>query len=231
MFSLAPSLMCADLLQLGHEVRELERAGVEFFHLDVMDGHFVPNLGLNFDLIRQVKSFTSVPIDVHLMVDTPEDYVQIIGDLKIPYVSFHIEATCNPIRLARAMKAVGAKVGIALNPSTPVGALQYMLHEIDYVLAMTVEPGFTGQRFIASMFDKVDTIRKALEKVRPGIPIEVDGNLDIETSSRCIERGATILVGGTSSIFRREHGLHSDCITFRKKVEQLSEQSKRSMPA
>lgn len=228
MFSLAPSLMCADLLQLSHEIRQLERAGVEFFHLDVMDGHFVPNLGLNFDAIRQVKGFTSVPLDIHLMVDAPEHYVQMVETLNIPYVSFHIEAARNPIRLARAMKAAGARVGIALNPATPVGALQYVVHEVDYVLAMTVEPGFAGQKFILSMYDKVYAIRRILDQIHPGIPIEVDGNLNVETSYRCIEVGANILVAGSSSIFRRERDLYSDCISFRENVEQLRKQGKCS---
>lgn len=220
MFSIAPSLMCANLLQLEQEVRELERAPVEFFHLDIMDGNFVPNLGLSLDLAKQLKSITEVPLDVHLMVQNPEEYGQQIAAIGIQFVSFHVEATRSPIRLARSLRAGGAQVGIALNPATPIDVLREIVHEFDYVLAMTVEPGFAGQRFISSMYDKVRRIRELLDEVRTGIPIQVDGNLDVHSSSRCIELGATMLVGGTSSVFRREKGLLLDCLTFRQQVEQ-----------
>lgn len=228
MFSIAPSLMCANLLEMGREVRELERAGAHYFHIDVMDGHFVPNLGLNFDLVRKLRNITAVPLDVHLMVDTPEDYVGIVESLKVPCVSFHLEASRNPIRLARAFRAVGAKAGIALNPATPASAIQYLLHEIDYVLVMTVEPGFAGQKFIASMYDKIGELRAMVEPVQPRIFIEVDGNLNAETSSRCIERGASILVGGTSSVFRRQAGPHADFLSFRDEVEHLLTRSRNA---
>ena len=224
MFSIAPSLMCANLLELEQEVRELERAGAEFFHIDIMDGHFVPNLGLNFDLVRQLRSLTAVPLDVHLMVDVPEDYVRMAETLGVPYISFHLEASRNPIRLARAYKAAGAKVGIALNPATPASAMRYLISEIDYVVVMTVEPGFAGQKFIASMYDKIGELRAMLESPNTGIRIEVDGNLDAETSRRCIECGASILVGGTSSVFRRQYGTYADYVAFRTEVERFRTQ-------
>lgn len=225
MFSIAPSIMCANLLELGHEVRELERAGADFFHIDIMDGHFVPNLGLNFDLVRQLRKLTAVPLDLHLMVDAPEDYVSMVGKLGITCISFHLEASRNPIRLARAFKAVGAQVGIALNPATPISAIQYLVPEIDYVLVMTVEPGFAGQKFITSMYEKIGDLRAMLDSLQAHIFIEVDGNLNVETAVRCIERGASIVVGGTSSVFRRQEGPHADLISFRNEVEQLRTRS------
>jgi len=227
MFSIAPSLMCADLLQLGAEVRELEQVGVEVFHLDVMDGHFVPNLGLSFDLVKQIRGFTSVPLDLHLMVEHPELYVSTIAPLKIDFVSFHIESSGNPIRLARAIRAVGAKVGLAFNPATPVSALEYLVGEIDFVLVMTVEPGFAGQSFIPSMYEKISAIGKTLKNHCQVVPIEVDGNLNAETSARCIENGASILVGGSSSVFRRKDTLKCDCASFRKEVEMRVRSSSR----
>src|SRR5208283_3400220 len=159
MFSIAPSLMCANLLQLESQIHELEREGARLFHIDIMDGHFVPNLGLNFDLVKQVQSITDIELDVHLMVDEPEQYIERILALKVSRVSFHIEAVRTPIRLAKAIKAGGTKVGIAINPATPVEALRHVLDDCDYVLIMTVEPGFAGQKFIPSMYEKIRAVR------------------------------------------------------------------------
>jgi ribulose-phosphate 3-epimerase len=227
MFSLAPSLMCANLLELGSQIRELERAGARLFHIDVMDGHFVPNLGLSFDLVRQVQSITDAELDVHLMVDAPEKYVDRIRALKISYASFHIEAAQAPLRLAQAFKEAGTKVGIAVNPATPVEALRHVLDACDYVLIMTVEPGFAGQKFIPAMYEKIRKVRQELDKIRLGTDIQVDGNLNAETSSRCIERGATVLVGGSSSIFCGERDVYSAYTEFRERVSKLCEEGER----
>jgi ribulose-phosphate 3-epimerase len=214
-------------MQLGGQIRELERAGARQFHIDVMDGHFVPNLGLSFDLVRQVQNITDADLEVHLMVDAPEQYIERVRKLKISYISFHIEAAHAPLRLAQAIKAAGIKVGIALNPATPFEALRYVLEDCDYVLLMTVEPGFAGQKFIPAVYDKIRVVRQELDKIRSGIDIEVDGNLDAETSGRCIERGATILVGGSSSIFCRGKDVYSAYIDFRERVSKLCEQGGR----
>jgi ribulose-phosphate 3-epimerase len=227
MFRIAPSLMCADLLQFGSQIRELERAGARQFHIDVMDGHFVPNLGLSFDLVSQIQTITHTELDVHLMVDAPERYIDRIRALKLSYVSFHIEASHAPLRLAHAIKAAGTKVGIALNPSTPFEALRHVLDACDYVLIMTVEPGFAGQKFIPAMYEKIRDVRQELDKIRLGIDIQVDGNLNVETSGRCIQQGATILVGGSSSIFCREKDVYSAYTEFRERVSKLCEQGGR----
>lgn len=224
MFNIAPSLMCADLLQMGDQVRELERAGARSFHVDVMDGHFVPNLGLNFDLVRQLKQMTSSKIEVHLMVEDPGSYVEMVQALKVDCVSFHIEAARAPLRLMRAMKAAGAKTGIAFNPSTSIQSLHYVLEEFDYVVMMTVEPGFAGQRFISTMYEKIQDLREILDKIRPGTGIEVDGNLDVETSCRCIQRGATTLVGGSSSVFRPGKDVFSAYTEFKEEVSRACKQ-------
>lgn len=227
MFSIAPSLMCANLLQLESQIHELERAGARLFHMDMMDGHFVPNLGLNFDLVRQVQSITDVELDVHLMVDEPEQYIERTLALKVSRVSFHIEAVRAPIRLAKAIKGGGTKVGIAINPATPVEALRHVLDDCDYVLIMTVEPGFAGQKFIPSMYEKIRAVRQELDKIRSDIDIEVDGNLDVETSRRCIEHGATIIVGGSSSVFRRDKDVYSAYTEFRARVSNLCKEGER----
>lgn len=215
MLKIAPSLMCANLMELGNQVRELERAGATLFHVDVMDGHFVPNLGMNFDMVRQLRAITAADIDVHLMVEQPERYFETLQALQVRYASFHLEATYTPLRLARALQESGVQAGIALNPSTPVEALRHVLDAFDYVLVMTVEPGFAGQKFIPAMYEKVRAIRTELNKIRPGIDIQVDGNLSLETSRRCIECGATVLVGGTSSVFLRDRDVYSAFTEFR----------------
>lgn len=158
---IAPSLMCADLLELRRDIAALERAQVDMFHIDVMDGHFVPNFALSLDLAEKIGRSTAVPLDVHLMVDKPENFVEAIDRLRPAYVSFHIEATSSPIRLARTLKACGVQVGVALNPSTPVDALTYLIDEFDFVLLMTVEPGFAGQKFIPQMLGKIKIERLA----------------------------------------------------------------------
>ena len=202
MFNISPSLMCADLLKMGAQVRELERAGARSFHVDVMDGHFVPNLGLNFDLVRQLKQMTNAQIDVHLMVED------------------HIEAARAPLRLLRAMKAAGARTGIAFNPSTSIETLHYVLEQFDYVVVMTVEPGFAGQKFIPTMYEKIQDLRETLDKIRSGIEIQVDGNLDADTSIRCIQCGATTLVGGSSSVFRPGKDVFSAFTEFKEEVSR-----------
>jgi len=227
MFSIAPSLMCANLLQLESQIHELERAGARLFHIDIMDGHFVPNLGLNFDLVKQVQSITDTDLDVHLMVDEPEQYIERILALKVSRVSFHIEAVRTPIRLAQAIKAGGTKAGIAINPATPVEVLRHVLDDCDYVLIMTVEPGFAGQKFIPSTYEKIRAVRQELDKIRSDIDIQVDGNLDAETSPRCIEHGATILVGGSSSVFRRDKDVYSAYTEFRARVSNLCKEGER----
>jgi len=220
MFNISPSLMCADLLKMGAQVRELERAGARSFHVDVMDGHFVPNLGLNFDLVRQLKHMTNAQIDVHLMVEDPGAYVDKVQELKVDSVSFHIEAARAPLRLLRAMKAAGARTGIAFNPSTSIETLHYVLEQFDYVVVMTVEPGFAGQKFIPTMYEKIQDLRETLDKIRSGIEIQVDGNLDADTSIRCIQCGATTLVGGSSSVFRPGKDVFSAFTEFKEEVSR-----------
>jgi ribulose-phosphate 3-epimerase len=218
-FRIAPSLMCADLLRIESQVEDLERAGARLFHIDVMDGHFVPNLGLNFDFVRQLRRITKAELDVHLIVDSPEDYIEEIRAHRIEFVSFHIEVSTAPLRLARALRAAGAKPGIALNPSTPIQTIEYAIDEFDFVLLMTVERGLAGQKFIPAMYKKIGALRELLDSVRPGIDIEVDGNLDVDSASRSIRSGATTLVGRTSSVFRSEQDVYSAYTQFRQELE------------
>ena len=212
---IAPSLMCADLLALRRDIAELERAQIDLFHIDVMDGHFVPNLALSLDLVQQITRCTRIPLDVHLMVERPESFIENVRKSGAASVSFHIEATNNPIRLARSFKSLGLQVGIAMNPATPAEAIAYLVDDIDFALLMTVEPGYAGQKFIPQVLGKISAVRELLDASGPNKELEVDGNLNVERSRECIAHGASILVGGTSSIFRPGVDVYTACQAFR----------------
>ncbi len=217
---IAPSLMCANLLELRRDIADLERAQVDLLHIDVMDGHFVPNLALSFDLAEQIARSTTIPLDLHLMVDHPENFVDAVRRVGAAYVSFHIESTNNPIRLARTLKEAGVQVGVALNPSTPAQVLTYLVEELDYVLLMTVEPGYAGQKFIPQVLGKIRAVREMLDASGAGKALEVDGNLSAEWARQCIAHGASILVAGTSSLFRKGADLHTACLDFRNHIRR-----------
>lgn len=218
MVKIAPSVMCANLLNLEQDIRTLDRAGAEILHIDIMDGHFVPNLCLNFDIIKLLKSVTNASLDVHLMVDDPENYVLRLSELGVEYVSFHIEAVKYPVRLVREIKKLGMKAGIAINPSTGIEPLTYVMNEADFILFMTVEPGFAGQKFIPAVLDKISSIKKVIDERKLDILIEVDGNISGETGKWCIDRGANILVGGTSSVFKKDKDLYDAFTEFNGKM-------------
>ena len=217
---IAASLMCANLLNLQRDIEELDRAGIDIFHIDVMDGHFVPNLALSLEIVRQIKLITRTPVDVHLMVGNPERYCSSVCDLKLEYASFHLEAAKAPLRLIRDMKAGGTKVGIALNPCTGLESLPWVIEEIDFILLMAVEPGFAGQVFVRGILPKIATLKKLMSRYGVDLPIEVDGNINPETARRCLENGATILVAGTSSIFKPGKDLYSALREFQGEISR-----------
>jgi len=220
MVKIAPSVMCADFLDLERNIRDMERAAVDFFHIDIMDGHFVPNLTLNLDIVRLLKSISKTPLDVHLMVENPENYISRLGELGVEYVSFHIETVRYPFRLIREIKGKGMKAGIALNPVTAVESIQYVIGEAEFVLVMTVEPGFAGQSFIPEMLEKIALVKKTIDSKKMNIQIEVDGNISEQTGKLCVERGADILVAGTSSVFKKGVDLFSACVDFKKLMNE-----------
>ena len=220
MVKIGASIMCANMLNLAEDIYDLDRAMVDYFHIDIMDGHFVPNLALNFDLIRQIKTITDTPIDVHLMVDNPIVYIQQLYDLKVEYVSFHISSYRYPFRLINDLKKRGIKVGVAVNPSENIGLIEYFLQRLDYILIMTVEPGFYGQEFLKPMLDKIESAKKMLLSHKLIIPIQVDGNISQKTAELCIEKGAEIFVLGTASIFQKNLNLYRQCLDFKKFTEQ-----------
>lgn len=218
MVKLAPSLMCADLLRLEKDIRAMDRAAVDLYHFDVMDGHFVPNLCLGFDLAAQVRTITKTPLMVHLMVDDPALFIPAVARAGAKHVTFHVEAVRRPLGLLRTIRSMGIKAGIALNPGTPVDAIAGVIDEVEHVLLMTVNPGFARQKFISTVLPKIAAVKRLLAGRGRRVPIAVDGGIDEETGRRCIEQGATILVGGTSSIFQPGRDLYTACREFKRKM-------------
>jgi ribulose-phosphate 3-epimerase len=211
---IGPSLMCADMGVLKETVIRLDQAGVGFFHLDVMDGSFVPNFTMGPDLIKSIRPYTNKPFDVHLMVKNPENHLDTFIEAGANMISVHAEATEHLQRTLQTIRDKGLKAGVALNPSTPIEELKYVIDTVDYITVMTVNPGFAGQKFIPLMYQKVKDLKHLFDKEGYNIDIQVDGNIGYETIPGVIENGANMLVCGTSSLFKSE-------ITFEEAVSQL----------
>lgn len=201
------SLACANYRNLEKDIREIEQAGVDYIHFDIMDGHFVPNFCLNLDILKMVKDVTSLPIDVHLMVDNPEMYISDFAKEGCHVLSFQYEVVYHPQRELTRIRELGLKSGIALNPSTPLNVLDYILTDIDVFLVMTVNPGFAGQKLVPATIQKIEKLRKTLDEKGIQAEIQVDGNVSFENIPLLVNAGATMLVGGTSSIFKKGMGI------------------------
>ncbi len=214
---IAPSLMCVDLLNVERDIKLLEEAGVDYLHVDIMDNHFVPNITLSFDFIKSIKGITDIPLDVHLMINQPEESLQYLDMLTAgDIVCIHYESTIHIHRAIGMIKDLGVKVGLALNPGTPIGVIENLLPDLDMVLIMTVNPGFAGQKLIPSMLDKIKNLRELLnEKGYSEIEIEVDGNVSFDHAKLMYEKGADIYVGGSSSVFSKENSIVENCKRFR----------------
>ena len=195
------SLMCADYLNLERDIHLLEQNGIDYLHFDVMDGHFVPNFGLNLDLLRKARAITDLPINVHLMIENAEDYIDAYLDAGCNSLSFHQESTYHIQRLLQKIRDHDVQAGIALNPATPLNTLDYILDDLDFVLIMTVNPGFAGQALVPNTLKKISDLKKLLARKKLDIDIQVDGNVSFENIPHMIHAGATMLVGGTSSLF------------------------------
>ncbi len=198
----APSLMCADFSRLGEEIHNLTHAGVHRWHFDVMDGHFVPNLTLGPDVLVSVRQLTQLPIDVHLMVESPEQFVEMMIDAGADRIYFHIEATRTPSRLIRHIRSRGVQAGVAINPATPPAFLESILHEVDGILVMTVDPGFAGQAFMPHVVDHIAYLKGQLDERNLQVPLMVDGQMHLQTVPRVVNAGAKQIVLGTSGLFR-----------------------------
>jgi ribulose-phosphate 3-epimerase len=198
---IAPSLLSADFARLGEEVRAIEAAGADWLHLDVMDGAFVPNITIGPDVVRALKPLSRLPFDVHLMVQAPDRFLEAFREAGADILSVHPEAGPHLNRTLKRIRELGAKAGLVLNPATPVEAAEWVLEDLDLILVMSVNPGFGGQSFIPSQLKKIERLRRMIDAAGADILLEVDGGVNAETSQRCIEAGATVLVAG-SAVFR-----------------------------
>jgi len=202
---LAPSILAANFLCLGEQLKELEAAGADRIHIDVMDGHFVPNLSLGIPIVEAVRKGTTLPVEVHLMIKHPEQYLEDFARAGSDQMIVHQEVSPHLHRTIQLVKDLGKKISVALNPSTPVLVLDDIFTELDTVLIMTVNPGFGGQRFIESTLSKIRHVRQMFRNRHLEGEVEVDGGVDLHTAPRAIKAGADVLVAG-SSIFNDPHG-------------------------
>jgi len=196
---ISPSILSADFACLGEEVRAVDMAGADWIHVDVMDGHFVPNLTIGPGVVKALRLHSAKPFDVHLMIEPVDPFLEAFAAAGADIITFHPEAGPHAHRTVQAIKALGKKAGIALNPATPAKALDYLIDDIDLVLVMSVNPGFGGQGFIASQLRKIEAVRKMIDKSGRAIHLEVDGGVDLTTAPQCVSAGADVLVAGTAT--------------------------------
>ncbi|RLG02204.1 MAG: ribulose-phosphate 3-epimerase [Thaumarchaeota archaeon] len=195
---IAPSILSADFSKLGDEVRRAEEAGADVIHLDIMDGHFVPNLTFGPIIVKAIRSYTKLPFYVHLMVEKPEDYIESVIEAGGDLVIVHVEACTHLQRVLSMIRDLGARSGVALNPATPLTTIEYVLDDLDLILIMSVNPGFGGQDFIPSVLPKIKRARRRVMKRGLEIEIAVDGGVNVETAPKIVEAGADVLVAGTA---------------------------------
>ena len=202
---ISPSILSADFSQLGNEIKDLEKAGADLIHIDVMDGHFVPNITIGPEVIHKLRKYTSLPFDVHLMISPVNNFIKNFAEAGADIITIHPEATDNLISSIEKIKSYNKKIGISLNPETSVDNVLPVLNLIDLVLVMSVNPGFEGQKFIENTLNKVKLLRQEIDNKKLNTQIEIDGGINFENSKKVIQAGVNILVSGTT-IFKENGG-------------------------
>lgn len=203
---LAPSILAADFARLGEQIMEAEKGGADRIHVDVMDGHFVPNISIGMPVVQSIRKVTKLPLECHLMIDNADDYVEAFAKAGADAINVHQEGDLNLHRTLQHIRKLGKRVGVVINPATPASVLEEVLPDVDLVLVMTVNPGFGGQEFLPSTLGKIRKVREMIEKVKPGIEIEVDGGIDEKSTPLVAKAGANVLVAG-SSIYHAADGV------------------------
>ena len=216
---LAPSILSANFAQLGKEAKEAQNAGADLLHVDVMDGRFVPNITVGIPVVESLRREVEIPLDVHLMIVEPEKYVRDFIRAGADYISFHFEAAVHHHRIVETIKSEGAKAGIAVNPSTPISFLEEILPFLDFVLVMSVNPGFGGQKFIETSLRKIENLKKLAEKLNPELLIEVDGGIKLNNVENVLSAGARIIVAG-SAVFKGN--IKENVKAFKEKLKNFS---------
>lgn len=203
MVKIAPSILSADFSKLGEEIIAVDQAGADYIHIDVMDGHFVPNITIGPLIVEAIRPATKLPLDVHLMIENPDQYIEAFTKAGADIITVHVEACRHLHRTIQSIKSFGIKAGVVLNPATPVESIQHIISDIDMVLLMSVNPGFGGQTFIPEVLPKIRKVKEMAEQKGLSLEIEIDGGVNPETARQCMEAGATVLVAG-SAVYNQE---------------------------
>jgi len=221
MIKLAPSLLSADFACLGEQIDEVVKAGADYIHVDVMDGHFVPNITIGAPVVAAIRPVTSLPLDVHLMIEHPERYISDFVNAGADIITVHVEACPNLHKTIRLIKELGAKAGVSLNPPTPLSAIEEFMPHVDLVLIMSVNPGFGGQSFIPETLPRIANIRKILDDRKLSAELEIDGGINAGNARDIVKAGANVLVAG-NSIFRAKEGISRAIQRLREAASQKS---------
>lgn len=206
MAKIAPSILSADFLKLGEEIKSAEAAGADMLHIDIMDGHFVPNITIGPAIVEAIRRITTLPLDVHLMIEEPDRYLRDFINAGADYLTVHYEACIHLHRAVQLIKESGIKAGVSINPATPAWSLESILPDADIVLVMSVNPGFGGQKFIPSAIDKIRTLRKLINDRKLPLLVEVDGGVKLDNAADILSAGADILVMGSAFFNSKDYG-------------------------
>jgi ribulose-phosphate 3-epimerase len=217
----APSLANCSFLKMGEQVEQLVRGGIHWFHIDIMDGHYVPNLCFPVRIVGELKTaYPQIAVDVHLMTTDPAAYLPLLAEQKADYVSFHIDATNFSLRCLTAIQKLGMKAGVVINPSQRISVIEPLVDMLDYVVLMTVEPGYAGQRFMTSSLPRLSELAELRQKSGRPFLISIDGGVDYPNALECVKRGAEVYITGIYTVFAQQEGITEACRKFNRVMEE-----------